>query len=261
MATAASNEATQGSTPAAAESGSVFNLAKWIVIFSFSVIGVLGLAAIIVGARGPEAQRFASAKDVLSLLLPVIGAWAGTVLAYFFSKENFESAARSTSALVRQLTPEQRLQATLASTVMIPIERAVKLVLTEPESAITLKNDIIDDVLDKEDKNRLPILDPQGRPKYMAHRSTIDQFLVQEVAKNKSLTALTLQDMLDDGKYKTVLTNGFGTVHTTSNLAEAKALIDKIPCCLDVYVTEDGTSNTKVLGWLTNVLVMEQAKI
>ena len=118
MATAENMGATQSSTAAAVSSGSVFNLAKYIVIFSFSVIGILSLAAIILGAV-VSSGAFASAKEILSLLLPVIGAWAGTVLAYFFSKENFESAARSTSALVQQLTPEQRLQATMASTVMI----------------------------------------------------------------------------------------------------------------------------------------------
>jgi hypothetical protein len=67
--------------------------------------------------------------------------------------------------------------------------------------------------------------------------------------------------MLDDGKYKLILENGFGTIPPTSNLADAKALMDKTPICLDVFITEDGTRNTKVLGWLTNVQIMEQARV
>jgi hypothetical protein len=241
---------------------SIFYLARWIVIFSFGVIGALGLAAIIIGARDPNAtERFRAVKDILSLLLPVIGAWAGTVLAYYFSKENFEAAARTTSTLVQQLTPDERLRSIIATNVMIPIDNAAKLTLTKSADATTLKKDIIDNILDKQDKNRLPILDGQGRAQYMAHRSTIDQFIVQEVAKSTPLVDLTLQSMLNDGKYKLILENGFGTIRTTSSLADAKVLMDKTPVCLDVFITEDGTRNTKVLGWLTNVQIMEQARV
>jgi hypothetical protein len=257
MADASNDVANQDNRASAGTSDSIFYLARSIVIFSFSVIGVLGLSAIIAGAFVNEIS-FRSVKDVLSILLPVIGAWAGTVLAYYFSRENFVSA---TSALVRQLTPEERLRAIIARDVMIPIDNAVKLILSRPENTITLKKDIIDDILDKEDKNRLPILDVQGRAQYMAHRSTIDQFIVQEFAKNTPLANITLQDMLNDGRYKEILTNGFGTIQPTSNLAEAKTLIDKTPVCLDVFITEDGTRNTKVLGWLTNVLVLEKSRV
>lgn len=244
------------------DNGSIFYLARWIVLFSFGVIGALGLAAIIIGALDSDAtERFRAVKDILSLLLPVIGAWAGAVLAYYFSKENFEAAARSTSNLVQQLTPDERLRSIIATNVMIPIDNATKLTLSKPANATTLKKDIIDDILDKQDRNRLPILDGQGRAQYMAHRSTIDQFIVQEVAKNIPLANLSLQSMLDDGKYKLVLENGFGTIQATSSLADAKDLMDKTPICLDVFITEDGTRNTKVLGWLTNVQIMEQARV
>jgi hypothetical protein len=96
----------------------------------------------------------------------------------------------------------------------------------------------------------------------MVHRSLIDKFIVQEVAKGqKKAEDLTLQDMLDDDKYKDVLTGSFKTLPETSNLAQAKSLMDQIKICSDVFATEDGTVTKKVLGWVTNVIVGEQAKV
>jgi hypothetical protein len=46
------------------------------------------------GKNSSGAEVAAAAKDILATLLPVIGTWIGTVLAFFYSKENFESAAR-----------------------------------------------------------------------------------------------------------------------------------------------------------------------
>jgi hypothetical protein len=244
-----------------------WNLAKWIIIFSFAVVGVLGVAsivAIVIGSRGvPKATPFKDVEDVLSMLLPVIGAWVGTVLAYYFSKENFESAAQNTKELVG-LRSDEKLRSIAARDAMIPIDKATKLVLEMAENQVKLKADIIDRLLSKpgsEERNRLPIVDPQGRPKYIAHRSTIDKFIVRAVSVGKMLPDLTLQDLLDDPVFKEVLVKGFNTLRETSSLADAKALIDRVPICLDVFVTEDGTPTTKVLGWLTNVIILERSRV
>ena len=95
----------------------------------------------------------------------------------------------------------------------------------------------------------------------MAHRSLIDRFIVQETAKGKKVEDLTLADMLADVPTKEVLVGSFQTLLETSNLAEAKTLIDKIKICSDVFATEDGTPNTKVIGWVTNVIVREQSAV
>ncbi len=235
-------------------------LANWIVIFSFSVIGMLGITAI--GAIAwKSTEPYEHVKDILSILLPVIGAWAGTVIAFYFSRENFEAAATHTAALVKQLTPEEKLRSIPSRDAMLPIEKVLRFTLDRAESAVKLKADLIDAKLVKENRNRLPVLDPQGRPKYILHRSTLDRFLVEAVAAGKALAELTLKDVIDDTTFKDILVNGFRTVPATSSLAEAKALMDRVEVCLDVFVTEDGTPNTKVIGWLTNVIVMEQSRV
>lgn len=65
---------------------------------------VLSLLAIFVLAAlstrfTQDTDRHAATKDLCSTLLPVIGTWIGTALAFYFSKESF-AAARQTDALV-----------------------------------------------------------------------------------------------------------------------------------------------------------------
>ena len=216
MAETTSNRADQSNAPASDEPKYRFNLAKWIIIFVFSVTGFLGVVAIVMATVFPNKESFASVKDILGILLPVMSAWAGTVIAFYFGRENFESASKSSAALVRQLTSEEKLKSVAVKDVMISIGKAVTFTLDKPEKDVKLKSDLIDAKLEKEDKERLPILDAQGCIKYMVHRSLLDKFIVQEVAKGqKKAEDLTLQDMLDNDKYKDVLTGSFKTLPET----------------------------------------------
>jgi len=235
------------------------DLAKWVIAFVFAITGVLGVAAIAVAMF--DNAHFASAKDVLSMLLPVMGTWAGTVLAFYFTRDNFESAAKNTAALVKQLTSDEKLRSVPVSEVMIDITKAVTLTLDKPEDQVVVKADIVDAKLEKENKERLPILSQDGRVVYLGHRSLFDRFLVKAAASNQNIAAPSLKDMLADAKFGDMLKNSFETVKRTANLAEAKAMMDRIRDCSDVFVTEDGTRDTKVLGWVTNAIIQQQATV
>jgi|SRR5215510_184850 len=238
-----------------------FGLAKWIVVFVFSATGVIAVAAITAAAWRGGDSTFSSVKDILGIILPVLSAWAGTVFAFYFGRENFEAAARSTAALVKQLTPDEKLRSIIFKDVMITVDKATKLLLDKPENAIKLKADIIDGILAKENRERLPMFDQQGLIKFMAHRSLIDRFIVQESAKGKNVADLTLADMLADAPTKEVLVGSFKTLMQTATLAAAKALMDNSKICQDVFATEDGNPNTKVIGWVTNVMVRERSTV
>ena len=258
MADTTQNKADQSNIPTYGAPDYRFNIAKWITIFVLCATGILGGMAMLMGTVYYSKESFGSAKDILGILLPVLSAWIGTIIAFYFGRENFETA---TNALAKQLTSEEKLKSILVKDVMIKMTQAVTFTLDKPEKDVKLKADLIDAKLDKENKERLPILDPQGRIKYMAHRSLFDKFIVQEVAKAKKVEDLSLEDMLKDTKYQNMLTGSFKTLPETSNLAEVKSLIDKITVCSDVFVTEDGTINSKVIGWVTNVIVVEQSKV
>lgn len=94
---------------AAADANERAKIGRNIVYFALVVIGLLGLVAIVTASFAQVKEgRFEYVKDILGMLLPVLGTWVGTVLAFYFSKENFVAAAQQTSNLVRQLTPEQK---------------------------------------------------------------------------------------------------------------------------------------------------------
>ena len=228
-----------------------------LIILGFSIIGVIILAGFVLRRD----STLSTAQFVLGAILPLLGTWVGTVLAYYFARENFESASRSVREMAKQLTPMEKLKATIVKDVMIDIGIAVTFKLDKPEKDIKLKSDLIDAKLEKEKKERLPILNAQGLIKYMAHRSLFERFIVQEVAKAKKVENLTLQDLLDDTQFKDILIGSFKTLPQTSDLAEAKILMDKTRNCSDVFVTEDGTPNTKVVGWLTNKIIEEKSKV
>jgi len=207
------------------------------------------------------------AQYVLGSLLPVVAAWVGTVLAFYFGRENYEAAAKSASALVRQLTSKEKLQSKTAREAMLKINEvtAYRIPAGTTESQITLQT-LITDGFEKDKskpRNRLPIIDSGGRGKYVLHRSTLDGFIV--AAKNEKAAppvteaTLTLDKLIADPKYKDTMSKSFLAIAETSSLADAKDLLDKNPTCLDLLVTPDGFATSVVTGWITNVIVLNEA--
>jgi hypothetical protein len=271
MATAASNDETNTAAHRAEQDAEArAKIGRRVVYFALVVIGVLGLVAMLVAVLAPcgeeiakSKQRFDLVKDILMALLPVLGTWVGTVLAFYFSKDNFVAAAQQTSNLVRQLTVDQKLQAIPVVEAMIALTDpgTVKFTLSKPEENISLKADILDPVLTKEGRNRLPIVDSGGIVKYVVHRSLIDKFISETALSGTQKPAdLTLKHLFDSDQYKQIAT-AFGTVGQDAKLNAVKTLIDGNPDCSDVFVTVDGTKNSKALGWITNVILAEKSKV
>jgi hypothetical protein len=245
-------------------------LAMLIILLSIGGIFIIGLCAISIAAipiitsllpgRGLGTnQSFNDVKDILGILLPVMSAWAGTVLAYYFSKDNFETAARNTAALVQQLSSEEKLKTIVVSDVMIKIEDADKLILANDPKEYKLKADIIDKLLEPKNRERLPIIDTEGRIKYMAHRSLIDKFIAKKASQGKAVDELSLADMLADGDFERTMSKTFCTIRANQNLSVAKGEMEKLLSCADIFITDDGTSNTRVIGWITDAIVSQQA--
>lgn len=231
-----------------------------IVYFSLAMVGVLGAMAVIALIFNPDAA--ASIKDMLSTLLPVLGTWVGSVLAFYFTKENYNEAARQTVDLVRQLTPEQKLEQTLAGDVMIAMDDSgtSKLVLDRQLASIPLVE--ILQICNQTGRNRLPLLDGKGTLKFLIHRSLIDKFITEQLLAGNGATAqqLSLHELLSNPEYLK-MARAFETISRDDNLTTAKHKIDSIPECSDVFVTEDGTRNSRATGWITNVIIAERATI
>ena len=84
---------------------------------------MLGAVAII----ADNTTRSDTALKILNLLLPVIGVWMGTVMAYYFSKENYEAAARH----VMQASQPQATASPAIATIMTPYDKMPKTEIPE----------------------------------------------------------------------------------------------------------------------------------
>jgi hypothetical protein len=247
-------------------------LAKGVITWALAAI--LAMAALIIVVAGVNAIRvpekedqfFDIAKYVLGVLLPVIGAWVGTVLAFYFGQVNFEAASKSAANLVRQLSPREKLQAEAAGKAMMKINEVTsfKIPPDKSEADITIRK-LIDDGFEKDKsrpRQRLPVLDAEGRGKYVLHRSTIDAFVApKKRPPDVDESTLSLKDLLEDSKIKDYIVNSFLPLASDKTLADAKDLMDKNSQCLDILVTQDGTKNGIVAGWITNVMVLNAATI
>jgi hypothetical protein len=74
-------------------------------------------------------------------------------------------------------------------------------------------------------------------------------------------STLSLKDLLEDSKLKDYILKSFLPLAPDATLADAKDLLDNNPQCLDILVTQDGTMKGIVTGWITNVMVLNEATI
>lgn len=259
------NTQTPSNSLSEAEAIARSKIGRQVTYFALTTTFLLGFTAIMVALLSKEAdkERFVYVKDILTIILPLVGTWVGTVLAFYFSRENFVAAAKQTADLVRQLTPEQRLQSIAVTDVMLDMSAATTLKLTLPTSEeatkIKIKADVVEALLEKNKRNRLPILDSTGKVLYVVHRNYIDQFLVKRAeAGGTQVADATLQDLLDAEGLKAIF-QAFAIVGKDARLIAIKQSMDGNPNCSDAFVTEDGTNGSKAIGWITNVMVQEKS--
>ncbi len=227
------------------------HLAIIIVGIGITVVGLLAGVAI-----GHSDNKTKDAQDILSTVLPLVGTWVGTVIAYYFSKENLESATRSVTQLAQQLSPQERLKSTSVTSVMIPLANINR--PAQNDDVTQLLTAIIQNPIQQYNVNRVPILTDNDLPKYVIHKSTIDSFQAQNPA---NIETSTLNDLLNDPKLGTIIRDSIFVVPENATLADAKEKMDRTANCQDVFVTKDGTYNSPVLGWITNVDLEKHSKV
>ncbi len=117
----------------------------------------------------------------------------------------------------------------------------------------TTKNMRLRDLRDEmggNDKERLPIVGEDRRPLYILHRSMLERYMLNEQLRGEPLDGLTVGAFL--GQAATgFLAETFVTLPPTASLADAQQAMAGI--IRDVFVTVDGSRNSPVLGWLSNV--------
>jgi hypothetical protein len=112
--------------------------------------------------------------------------------------------------------------------------------------------------LDEHGYSRLPFVDPSDRLVYIAHRSMLDQFISRRARNGNvsDLPQLTMADMFaDQPEFKTMFSSTAAFVESDATLAEARVAMEAVPTCYDVFVTDSGSPQDPVLGWITDVII------
>jgi hypothetical protein len=230
-----------------------------------STIALTVLAAIMVTAAAfGKGEVKEVVQTTFSSLLPMFGTWVGTVLAFYFSKENFEAANRGTIDMVKAVG--QRLGSIPVVQKMIPASQVISLRLAPNQAMGTVKISDVEALFAKSISgkkiSRLLVLDSSGACVAVVHRSLYMEAFASALRATPAVDPAvdTIAKLLAIGypspppvTYQDFFTSTIAYVSRDSTLADAKSKMEAIPGCQDVVVTAVGANNEPVLGWISNV--------
>lgn len=212
-----------------------------ILITTFSIIGITIISIIFI-IVSPPGERKTSASQVFSGVLPLYGTWVGTLLAFYFAKENFEAAkdAFQTSSTSSDLES-------------IPVSSVISTTrffsLNEKLNANELLGDIKNE-LEKNNRRRLPILKESGNLKFLVYERDIDKYAGEQ---GNSYDNKNLKDFIDYiDSTKSDLIKPVVYIEKNISLSKADDKRRKKDGCHDIIVTENGEADSKVIGYITD---------
>ncbi len=225
-----------------------------LIITSISFVGIALIAGLAIGFSSNKPE---TAQMVFTATIPLLASWVGTVLAYYFSSESLEAATRS----VRDLIPvEEKLGAISVSDVMIKISDMIWFKQDDSQKV----KDVLEALKASGKGERLPFFDENKYPVYMLHKSSIDSALVEADQKYEEMliAAVTFQELFEKvPDLKTLAEGSFGIVDRDATLKIVRSTMSRIKNCQDVFVTENGTKSSPVVGWITNGIIEENSKL
>lgn len=218
------------------------------VIIVSSGILLIALLAMIIILLADDQEKFESAKWVFNAIIPLIASWIGTVIAFYFGRENFESATRQAMALTRETLDDIQVE-----NIMINIKTIVYRKIDPADDSKSSLSSIINLYKDI-DKDRIPVFSSTLNPRFVIEKNTMIDYINSKQGKKADLN---LKDMITDnpGKFSFEANEGFIVVSKTNTVEEAVNKMNGIKGCQDVFVTDNGKETGEVVGWLTNTLI------
>lgn len=217
-------------------------------ILAYCTIVFSGLAIIVLAWASIKAEP-KNTMTIFNIVLPVFASWVGTVLAFYFGRENFEAANQQVAELVHRLTPEQ-LAKTQITSIMRALFHMAYFQMEEGKGESDIK---LSELLNKTSGkiSRLPIIDADKIPKYIIHESSIDKYIAAGGKQDN-----TLEDFVATQKkagFIFGLDKGFIVVSEKSSIGSAKRQMEETPFCQDIFITKHGSPNEPLTGWVSNV--------
>ncbi|HAH59439.1 MAG: CBS domain-containing protein [Lentimicrobiaceae bacterium] len=214
-----------------------------IIVIILSIGGIISLALVYFFSADANA-RDQTAGNIFNTLLPVITSWVGTVLAFYFGRENFEAASNRYEQMITKLSPDV-LDDVLVEQIMIDKNTMIGLDYEE------VKDQSVDQLIgfmEKIKKSRLPVLEKDGI-KYIVHKSTFRD-AKQRLSTVENLDFETFsQDKQYHGLISTFLIVAEGTkLESVRNELKTKTNIR------DVFVVD---KDNKLIGWLTDSQILK----
>lgn len=230
---------------------------RWQLALGISIISILGIATVAGLAIGFAKDPAAATQQVFTAVVPLLASWVGAVIAYYFSSESQDTATQNAKDL---MTVEGKLKSISVTKVMIKLPKMTIFNYDDTQKV----QDILKKLNDSGKGERLPFLDNKNLPIYMLHKSAINSAIVDFTTVNTTIpiSDITLQQLFDKVPSLKVLAMGsFGTLGQDATLDTARSDMTRIKNCQDVFITEDGTKNSPVLGWITNGIIAENSKL
>ena len=229
-------------------------LALSMVVVGVSLLVIVSVVALVVPQGGDK--RLETTRLIFAAVVPLIGTWVGTVLAFYFTSDNLRVATESqrvatesTLSLVSRLAPS-----TPVTKIMIPVAQIdPKLPVADDAEAHTKTLDELYTLMRDKDQSRLPIFDASTVALYVVHEADIDKYAagqpdlaVGHLGPDHTLaTLLAVPELAQAVK-------AFTAISTDAVVGDARVKMNADPSIKDLFVTIGGTTTTQALGWITN---------
>ena len=217
-----------------------------ITIVSLSLLGITLASTVALWFASPQ-DKPEMARLIFAAVLPLLGTWVGTVLAFYFARENLQAATDNATQLFQRLQPQ-----TPVRDVMVLRERMSSYNLATGEVASTVPLVQLYNRMTAAGVARIPILKDSGAVLYVVHKATIDSFAAS-VGTPQDPTTLTetMSDLLANVDLRN-LVEAIEFVGPNAVVQEARKAMGSKVGCNDVFVTTSGKPSDPVIGWLTN---------
>jgi hypothetical protein len=235
-------------------------LAFGIVVLSIILVALASAIAIIFAT---DSGRPEMARLVFASVLPLLGTWVGTVLAYYFVRDNLTAAAKATQDTVQAAAETTLRTAESTATIVrgLPPTTPVKEAMIPEAEIDSIKaspgqdpDDIplidVHNMLESKKRRRVPMLDEEGAVRYVIHDSTLAQFAHDQGAQPSTLTQ-TIRDLAQAAELGSLI-QAIAFVAASATVADARTSLAAVPGSNDVFVTEKGQRDEPMVGWLTN---------
>lgn len=246
-----------------------------VAVIGTCVFAIMGLILAFI-ALNSNAENVAESKEIIQMILtailPLFGTWVGTILAFYYSKENLQAANNTVNSLVEKLTSDVKLSTIKVTDVMIELNKIIMFPYPTTTNNAELKLMTILDHIKNNNIHRAILMDEHKKVKYVIHKNIIEEYFADvflkltsksDVSAANTIYELTFNNLLEDSNERAINTiiNGIAFIKEDATLAQAKEIMIGNRYCTNIFVTKNASANESILGWITDVDIAKYSVI